>query len=212
MSESATATEMERGIYSADHTPDYSHPEGAALYRHWLQWQQGADRIARGISDKLAVLMRAAPPEAYQPDTQLRVVRFGYGYAPSVDYRSQAPSPLTTLPPLPDWLQDIAERLPLEAVPDSASVNEYPPGGFIGPHVDSLAFGPEIAILSVGGGAAQFVLNPPIADRKWYHTITLELRDGDLLILSGAMRSHWKHEVKPVGDWRYSIVFRKFLK
>jgi alkylated DNA repair dioxygenase AlkB len=113
----------------------------------------------------------------------------------------------------------LAARLAAEGVfarpPDQVIVNEYQPGQGIAPHLDSLAFGPVVASLSLGSACSMGFEGPG------GEALSLWLEPGSLLVLGGEARSSWKHGIAkrrsdvvdgvrhPRGR-RVSLTFRTF--
>ena len=79
------------------------------------------------------------------------VQHYGWRY----DYRSRAVTTDMRIGVLPDWVEQLAERLYRETgtfdrVPDQAIVNEYLPGQGIAMHIDRQCFGDTVATVSLG--------------------------------------------------------------
>ena len=136
--------------------------------------------------------------------------QFGYRY----DYKSEH---LTHLGPLPDWLQEIAERLVsnriFERIPDQALINEYLPGQGIAAHVDR--FSETVVSLSLSSGIPMDFTRESDSARvsKW-------LAPRSLLVLQGEARHEWQHSIaKRLKDFfegqhrlrgrRVSLTFRR---
>lgn len=85
--------------------------------------------------------------------------------------------------------------------PDSITINEYLKGDVIQPHVDALGGGKIITILSLGSSATMVFRKKELS-----YTVVLEPRS--LIQMSGELRYKWTHEILPVADTRYSVVFR----
>jgi alkylated DNA repair dioxygenase AlkB len=106
---------------------------------------------------------------------------------------------------VPDFLDKFCVRLVeqglVDSKPDSITVNEYQKGQFIAPHIDSIASGPVITVLSLMSRGVMVFSN---GDEKI--SVTLEPRS--VVQMSGAIRSQWKHATEPVESERYSVVFR----
>lgn len=87
--------------------------------------------------------------------------------------------------------------------PDSVTVNEYLKGQVIQPHVDALGGGPVITVLSLGT-SADMVFR--LKNNSKCYTVTLPPRS--LVQMRDDLRYRWTHEILPVADTRYSVVFR----
>ena len=150
-----------------------------------------------------------------------KVQHYGWRY----DYRSRVVTAEMQIGPLPDWLEDLAQRLYRETgtfdrVPDQAIVNEYTPGQGIAMHIDRHCFGDTVATVSLGD-SWQMDLRPLGADRA--ATVHMALEPGSALILSGDARHRWFHGIAKrrrervqQGGWRprtrrVSVTFRTVL-
>ncbi len=135
--------------------------------------------------------------------------QFGYRY----DYKSEH---LTPLGPLPDWLQELAERLVnegvFEQIPDQALVNEYLPGQGIAAHVDR--FSETVVSLSLESGILMDFTRELDSAKT---SVWLEPRS--LLVLQDEARHEWQHSIAKRlkdlhhGEWiprgrRVSLTFR----
>lgn len=117
--------------------------------------------------------------------------------------------------PTDKWVQDIPEWVFAPEVPlprgirppkfDSVSVHEYHAGRGMPPHIDSLAFGPEIYVLSLLGDS--FLLMEYAGRQE-----TFSIPRRSLYIMSGEARQAWTHSIEPVKSRRYSIVYRTKVK
>jgi len=111
--------------------------------------------------------------------------QFGYRY----DYKSEH---LTYIGPLPDWLQELAERIArvsyFESTPDQALVNEYFPGQGIAAHVDR--FSETVGCISLASG---IVLDFTCVDESEKRSLWLEPRS--LLVMQGEARHEWRHSI-----------------
>jgi alkylated DNA repair dioxygenase AlkB len=87
--------------------------------------------------------------------------------------------------------------------PDSVTVNEYQTGDVIPAHIDAPRAGRVITVLSLGSPATMvFALKG--TDTK--HSVVLPPRS--IAQMRGEIRYTWTHEILPVADTRYSVVFR----
>ena len=127
--------------------------------------------------------------------TNRRTQHHGYVY----DYRAKTVRPEHYLGPLPEWIRPIADRVfsqtgLFSSTPVQCIVNEYGPGSGIAWHYDSVAFGPEIATISL--------LEPwhmefhPRYDRSLVRGERDSLLEtGSCLIMTGASRYKWFHSI-----------------
>lgn len=111
-------------------------------------------------------------------------------------------------PPTP--LQMAAARIKeqglMDAVPRSFTMNQYYAGQSLKAHVDALQCGPKIVVLSLLGRAILRFTNPNDAKAR---PVDVALTPRSLLVMSGPAREIWMHEVLPLKEERYSIVFRR---
>lgn len=105
------------------------------------------------------------------------------------------------------WLRDIPKEVGhVWPQSNAVTVNLYKAGHGIQPHVDSLAFGPEIRILSLGAKALMRFTNVK------QEPIEVVLENRSMLFLTGELRTVWKHEVVPsyTQGERISVVYRTY--
>jgi alkylated DNA repair dioxygenase AlkB len=84
---------------------------------------------------------------------------------------------------------------------DTININEYLKGDFIAPHIDRVASGPIVTILSLKSPAKMIFTS----GKKTFDLILLPKM---LIQMKNIIRWHWHHSISPVEDTRYSIVFR----
>jgi alkylated DNA repair dioxygenase AlkB len=106
---------------------------------------------------------------------------------------------------IPEYFFRLCRRLfehkLVDALPDSVTVNEYYAGQTITPHIDHVDAGPVITILSLASPATmRFSLSGQNFD--------VELPARSLVQMRNQIRYNWQHEILPVPDLRYSLVFR----
>jgi hypothetical protein len=108
---------------------------------------------------------------------------------------------------MPCQIDKISQRLVtnglLKEKPNAININEYIKGDHIVPHVDRVASGPIVTILSLGSVATMLFENKKTKDKFeiiLYPKIVIQMRD--------IIRWDWNHSIYPVLDTRYSIVFR----
>lgn len=127
----------------------------------------------------------------WRVDLKRRVQHYGWRY----DYSARRVTADMHLGPLPGWMTRVTNSLAAQPEfdrrPDQVIVNEYMPGQGISAHVDCApCFGPAIASLSLGGPAEMVFRNRSTGQR-----VNLLLEPLSLLILSGAARYEWSHEI-----------------
>jgi alkylated DNA repair dioxygenase AlkB len=135
-------------------------------------------------------LLHAVDSERWRTDWQRRRQVYGVAYS--------GPQAGARLGPLPEWLSWLVDRLRadgwLEAPVVNAVINEYLPGQGIGPHVDHLAFGPQVAAVSLGGATLlDLTSSPEPGARK----VSLDVQPRSLCVLGGEARTHWLHSIAP---------------
>lgn len=150
----------------------------------------------RAIRDFVSVAkseacLKAIDSAPWSSELKRRVQHYGWPY----DYRARRVTEEMRLGPLPGWLAPLARAVGREAeferAPDQVITNEYLPGQGISAHIDcEPCFGPVIASLSLGGRAEMVFKRRQTGERA-----SLVLEPLTLLILSGAARSDWTHEI-----------------
>jgi alkylated DNA repair dioxygenase AlkB len=85
--------------------------------------------------------------------------------------------------------------------PDTININEYLKDDFIARHIDRKTSGPIITILSLKSNATMLFTSGK-------DKFEVELYPKMLIQMRGSIRWSWHHEIYPVKDTRYSIVFR----
>jgi hypothetical protein len=106
---------------------------------------------------------------------------------------------------IPEHFQFVLDRLVaqnlVEQRPDSITLNQYLKKQVIKPHVDLPEGGAVITVLSLLTPATMvFTLQK--------RAFSVELPPRSLVQLRDEIRYNWNHEILPVADTRYSLVFR----
>lgn len=169
--------------------------------------------------EEAARLIEALDTRPWDTTLKRRVQHFGYRY----DYRARAVSGDAYLGPLPDWLAGVCLRLVgegyFERLPDQVIANEYLPGQGISAHVDCVpCFADRIASLSLLS-ACEMVFRPAAGGEH----CGLTLEPGSLLVMEGAARYDWTHEIpartadivdgtKRFHGRRVSLTFRNVIR
>ena len=120
-----------------------------------------------------------------------RIQQYGYQY----DYKNGSFVSSSYLGALPDWVQNIANRLAddglMPNIPDQVIINEYQPGQGIVSHVDCTpCFGNTIITLSLGSSCVIEFRHPQTQE-----TARILLQPGSLLIFQGGARYVWEHGI-----------------
>jgi len=106
---------------------------------------------------------------------------------------------------IPEHLKILCDRLwlthQLPHSPKHVTVNTYTAGSVIKPHIDKISCGKVITILSLASDATMMLTKDDLREE-------LLLPRRSLLQLTGDARYNWFHEILPVNQLRYSIVFR----
>lgn len=161
-------------------------------------------------------LIETLDRQPWLTDLKRRVQHYGYKY----DYKKRRVDYSMFLGELPEWLDNIADRLYRDRLfkvkPDQAIINEYNPGQGITSHIDCVpCFGDTIIALSLGSTCImQFS-----QDKE---KIDLLLEPGSLIVMEKEARYNWKHSIparkkdKYLGEEiirkrRISITFRKVI-
>lgn len=130
------------------------------------------------------------------PKGRSKIIRFGS----SLPYDNFVKSET-----IPDFLLRIAQKLVeeklVDEMPDSISINEYRPGGFIPRHIDSRESGEVITVLSL-------LSDTEMLFQKRNEKFTIALPRKSLVQMRGESRWKWEHSIPKVDNLRYSIVFR----
>jgi alkylated DNA repair dioxygenase AlkB len=87
-------------------------------------------------------------------------------------------------------------------IPFGIAINKYKKGQKIAAHIDKPISGPIVSILSLGYSSTM------IFKKKNLDDIVQELNPRSLVQMKDEIRNEWTHEILPVKDTRYSIVFR----
>lgn len=135
-------------------------------------------------------LLEAVDSMRWLSHIKRRVQHYGYEF----DYATRHIDPCKPLGELPAWATEVISLLldngHLAQVPDQVTVNEYPPGVGIAPHVDThSAFEEELISLTLGA-ATVMDLRHPDGRHKAVH-----LRPGSLLVLRADARYLWTHGI-----------------
>jgi len=106
---------------------------------------------------------------------------------------------------IPEHFQFLLDRLVAQNLvdhrPDSITLNQYLEKQVIKPHVDLPEGGAVITVLSLLTPATMvFTLQK--------RAFSVELPPRSLVQLRDEIRYNWNHEILPVADTRYSLVFR----
>lgn len=182
----------------------------------------GLKYIPRFLSgEEQEVAMRHIDDQPWRSDIERRVQHYGWRY----DYRVRTVDRDMHIGTLPQWLQEIAERLYakthlFDRVPDQAIVNEYFPGQGIAMHADRQCFGPTVATVSLGD-AWRMDLQP--AGGKADTRVDILLKEGSALLMTQDARWRWFHGIakrkkeRTERGWRprkrrVSLTFRTVLQ
>lgn len=163
-------------------------------------------------------LMLTIDQQIWSTQLKRKVQHYGYKY----DYKKRLVDPSMKLGTLPNWAEDIAQKLYLEGltekIPDQAIINEYQPGQGIANHIDCVhCFGNTIISLSLGGTCVM-----EFTHVKTREKIPVLLRPRSIIILQDAARYEWQHGIAARKTDKYqgreffrtrrvSLTFRKVL-
>ena len=177
---SAVPKGHERPFY---HQLSYVLREAGVIYKPGFMTSAQCDSLLGSIGGR-----------PWMNDLKRRVQHYGWRY----DYSSRFITENMKAEPLPDFIQDVAERLRRRGwftqTPDQVIVNEYEPGQGIAPHVDRDCFGPAVATLSLGDcWPMQFIPAGRDADRAERQELLLDV--GSVLVLTGGARNKWMHGI-----------------
>ncbi len=133
-----------------------------------------------------------AAVDEWRNDLSRRVQHYGWRY----DYKARAITPDMHIGALPDWLDELAQKLYDETglfdrVPEQVIVNEYLPGQGIATHIDHPGFGPTVCTISLlDDWEMDFSEN-------WRDKSPALLQRGSCVLLTGESRSVWQHGIAP---------------
>ena len=162
---------------------------GLALYPEFITQSEEAELLMQ-----VRVYMPDKPRHGVRDRNA--IVRFG-STLPFNDVRDGK------IPAHLDWLCiKLAQERHTPTKPDSITINEYYPGQVIRPHVDPRQAGPVITVLSLASAATM------VFTKKDEAPIVVELPARSLVQMRDEIRYEWEHEIKPVKELRYSMVFR----
>lgn len=162
---------------------------GLALYQEFINESEEAELLMQ-----IRLYMPSRPKVGCRDRNA--IVRFG-STKPFNDVLA------SKIPPHLDWLcAKLAAESHTPAKPDSITINEYYPGQVIRPHIDPRQAGPVITVLSLASAATM------VFTKKGATDIVVELPRRSLVQMRDEIRYEWEHEIKPVTDLRYSMVFR----
>jgi alkylated DNA repair dioxygenase AlkB len=147
------------------------------------------------------------PKQCTRVETQQRqAVRFGtfYPYAGEEHHEIH--------PVLLDVQKRLVDQDVINKLPESTSINFYPPGAFISSHIDNTTTcGPVIPILGlladcpfVFRSTCNGLVDTTSSGIQEPHTFPRRA----LFIMQGEKRYKWTHETWPTDKFRISIVFR----
>lgn len=96
--------------------------------------------------------------------------------------------------PIPAWADALGLRMTglgiFQSRPDHVLLRRYEHGVGVEPHIDSAAYGPVVAGLTLGSSRAFQLTRRPRGSR-----LEAMLFPGDLYVMRGAARSRWKHSI-----------------
>lgn len=87
-------------------------------------------------------------------------------------------------------------------IPFGVAINKYKKGQKIGAHIDKPISGPIVTIISLGSSSTM------VFKQKKYDDIIQILENRSVVQMKDEIRNLWTHEILPVIDTRYSIIFR----
>lgn len=129
-------------------------------------------------------LLRRLEEVPWSTELQRRVYSFGSRYSPEGEKLPREP--------LPDWVQELAQRLYdrglFKPLPDRALANEYLPGQGISTHSDYLDTGDTVASLSLGSSVVMDFARGGVKLPVW-----LERRS--VVVMRGVARYEWTHGI-----------------
>lgn len=105
----------------------------------------------------------------------------------------------------PDYISSLCVKL-IDAglfvdMPFGVAINKYKKGQKISAHIDKPVSGPIVTILSLGSVSTMVF-------KKDNQHISQTLLPRSIVQMKGEIRDTWTHEILPVPNTRYSIIFR----
>ncbi len=165
-----------------------------------------------------ALLIEIIDAQPWLDDLKRRVQHYGYKY----NYKSRRIDTTMKIGDLPDWLDNIAEKLLTLGIfkekPDQVIINEYLPGQGISPHIDcEPCFDDTIVSLSLLSGVTMDFTHS-IKNEK----VAVYLQPRSIVVLQGGSRYDWQHSIAPrktdvcenkniKRSRRVSLTFRKVI-
>ena len=148
--------------------------------------------ISQDEQEQLVTTIDSLP---WRKDLKRRVQHYGYVY----DYKAKTINPGHYLGPLPEFLQQIAERLNthtelFDSVPVQCIINEYVGPQGISWHYDAVTFGPAIATISLLE-PWYMEFNRTYSRDKVHGDRDSLLEVGSCLIMTGDSRYKWHHSI-----------------
>lgn len=105
----------------------------------------------------------------------------------------------------PEYLNSLCLKLIeqkfFDEMPFGIAINKYKKGQKIAAHIDKAISGPIVTILSLGSSSTMLF-------KKDKNIITQELKPRSVIQMRDEIRNTWTHEILPVKNTRYSIIFR----
>lgn len=89
----------------------------------------------------------------------------------------------------------------ISEIPFGIAINKYNKGQKIAAHIDKPISGPIVTILSLGSSSTMIF-------KKDKEILNQELFERSIVQMKHEIRNDWTHEILPVKNTRYSIVFR----
>jgi alkylated DNA repair dioxygenase AlkB len=120
-------------------------------------------------------------------------------YAYLYNYKSRKATPYLSNPTIPSWL--LPKHITDIFNPDMIIINEYTKGQSINPHIDSNAFGPIVACISL---ESDTMMDLSMESKNW----SINIPRRSLLIFRNDARSKMTHGLKFNGVRRISITYR----
>ena len=156
--------------------------------------------------DEQKQLLSIIDQQEWSTKLKRRVQHYGYRY----DYRSGTLASSSYLGSLPDWAQNMANRLFSDRVtaklPDQVIINEYEPGQGITSHVDCIpCFGNTIIALSLESPCVMDFLHSQTKEKA-----SILLLPGSLIVMQKAARYAWQHSI--AGRKKDNYKGRKFIR
>ena len=140
--------------------------------------------------------------EQFKRDNPKLVANYGDFNLHSIYFGERYKNKLSIPEPILDVIKLLISKDYFDEVPFGVAINTYKKGQKIGAHIDKTISGPIVTILSLNSDATMIFKKSNEKD------ISIDLEPRSIVQMKDEIRNEWTHEILPVKNLRYSIVFR----